>query len=216
MSNQIPKNTYNYKNYNKKIWNDGEKKNNLNKYLEHTSNEQKYKFWIKTLLSAYSIYPEIIKTVDKIIELQATSISFTSEIYDYSKTTIKQMDAIIDLSQRKDSLVNIFLLTKQIIGAVAGESHDILEKRFCMNWSVEEIAHEYEISVRTAYRKLDRIMGEIYQYLKSNNWSIKFIESQVKDEAWLMDRYYKNVSDYIKNTYAPSNKKLFEVNMDDI
>ena len=39
------------------------------------------KIWIKTLLYSYKVFPNLINTVDKIINLQASSMSFTSSIY---------------------------------------------------------------------------------------------------------------------------------------
>jgi 23S rRNA A1618 N6-methylase RlmF len=44
------------------------KQNNLSAYIKSLNDDQKIKLWIKTLLSVHSNLPEIIKSVDKIIE----------------------------------------------------------------------------------------------------------------------------------------------------
>ena len=59
--------------------------------IKGMSEEMKMKFWIKTLLSSQSTFPEIIKTLDKIIELQATSLSFSSTIYNLENPTFNQI-----------------------------------------------------------------------------------------------------------------------------
>ena len=152
-------------------------------YIKGLSDDQKMRFWIKTLLSSYNIFPEIIKTVDKIIELQATSISFATDIYNGESTTYNQMEKVIDLSERKNALLNIFIMTKQIIKTLNTQDFDFLEKKFVFGWNAEDLSKEFNISVRTVYRKVDKLIDEIYHNLKRKNWSLRFLESQIKGEA---------------------------------
>lgn len=190
-----------------------EKQAILKNLISQMNTESKFKFWIRTLLSSYSIFPEIIKTVDKIIELQASTVSFASDIYNGDNSTLGQLEKVIDLSERKNSLVNIYLMTKDMLSGISNEDNEIIEKRFCLNWTAAEIAQDYNISLRTAYRKIDKIINEIYHVCKDRNWSLRLIESQVKDEAWLHDRYIKSIKEYLKNiNYAPSDKTLEHTN----
>ena len=86
----------------------------INTYIKNLTKEQKYKFWIKTLFSSYSTLPEIIKTVDKIIELQASSTSFISDIYNLEKSAYDQVEKVINLSERKNNLLNIYIMVKEL------------------------------------------------------------------------------------------------------
>ena len=52
----------------------------LKECIKSMNAETKFKFWIKTLISEQNTLPEIIKTVDKIIEIQASSVSFSSTL----------------------------------------------------------------------------------------------------------------------------------------
>lgn len=171
----------------------------LKKLISEMTEETKFKFWIKTLLSSYGIFPEIIKTVDKIIELQASTISFT-DVYNSKNSTLGQMERVIDLSERKNSLVNIYLMTKDMFNGITNGNLELLEKRYCLGFSIEEISKEYDISTRTTYRRIEKIINEIFNYCKNKNWSLRLIESQIKNEGWIFDRYYKNISDYLKNS----------------
>ena len=90
----------------------GNNKKNIANFIKLMSDEQKMKIWIKTLLSVQANLPEIIKSVDKIIEINAQSLSFISDIYNTEKTTFSQVEKVIDLTERKNKLLNIFLISK--------------------------------------------------------------------------------------------------------
>lgn len=172
----------------------------LSKCIQMMSNETKFKFWIKTLISSYSTLPEIIKTVDKIIEIQASSVSFASDIYNKNKGTFNQVEKVIDLTERKNSLLNIYIMTKKMTEQLTNEHYEFLERKFIYNWSSEELANYYEISLRTVYRKIDKIIDEIFNYCTKHKWTLNFIETQVKEEGWLKEKYLKFVNDYYKNS----------------
>ena len=188
----------------------GQSKQNKEEIIKHMiknmSEEMKMKFWIKTLLSSQSTFPEIIKTLDKIIELQATSLSFSSTIYNLENPTFNQIEKVIDLSDRKTHLLNIFVMTKELTKGLSFSDADFLEKKYVYNISVECLAKEFEISPRTVYRRIDKLINGIYEKLKKKNWSLLFLETQIKNESWLKARFISQVSDYIKNSNYGNNK----------
>ena len=175
------------------------KKQLIKNFLSEMDDETKFKFWIKTLLASYNTIPEIIKTVDKIIELQASTVSFSSDVFNGSNSLINQVESLIDLSQRKNSLLNIYIMTKELVKNLSDEDLNFIEKRFVYNWSTEDLSKEFNISARTIYRKIDRIINLIHSRAISKNWSLRFIESQTKQETWLKEKFIKIVSDYFKN-----------------
>lgn len=170
----------------------------IDDYISKLSEEEKLKFWIKTLLSTYSTIPEIIKTLDKIIELQASSVSFMSDIYNQEKSTFYQVEKVIDLSERKNKLLNIYIMTKKLTNTLSLCDMDFIEKKFMFNWTTEDLAKEFNISLRTVYRRTDKIINLIYEKAKKHNWSLLFLESQIRNESWLKEKFYKQVSDYFK------------------
>jgi hypothetical protein len=176
------------------------KKNLLANYIKEMNDEQKFKFWIKTLLGSFNVFPEIIKTIDRIIELQASTVSFASDIYNKEGSTYNQFEKVINLTERKNSLLNIYIMSKELIKTLSEEDMCILEKKYIYDYSVEDISRELEISLRTVYRRLDKVIDEIYFNSIKKNWSLKFIENQIKEEGWLKERFIKSVNDYLKNT----------------
>lgn len=171
----------------------------IKNYIEHLQDGQKMRFWIKTLFGAYSTLPEIIKTIDKIIELQASSASFMSDIYNREGSAFDQMEKVINLSERKNNLLNIYLMVKNLYKSLSSESVDIVEKKYLYGYSIEDLAKDMGVSPRTIYRKLDKIIEDVYAFCKKKNWSLKFIESQLRDEGWLKERWTKIVTEYFKN-----------------
>lgn len=186
------------------------RKEKLKSCIASMNSELKFKFWIKTLICSYNTFPEIIKTIDKIIEIQASSISFVSDIYNKNKSTYNQVEKVIDLSERKNSLLNIYIMTKEMIKSLDKNNYDFLEKKFIYNWSNEELGTYYDISIRTVYRKTDKIIHSIFEYCIKNNWSLRFIENQIKEEGWLKEKYLKLLNEYFKNSnYKIETEKEF-------
>lgn len=165
--------------------------------------EEKTRLWTKTLVSSFRIIPEIIRAIDKIIEAQASTISFGYNIYNGPQTTFDQVERVIDMSERKRSLMNIYLMIKSALKELDSTDLEILEKRFFLNYSIKGVAKEYNISIRTLYRKIDKILSKLYFICLRKNWSLKLIESQVKNEDWLIKRNEKIVFDYFKNLHKP-------------
>ena len=168
---------------------------NVSNYLKLISDEQKMKLWIKTLLSVQSTLPEIIKSVDKIIEINASSLSFVTDIYNTEKSTYAQVEKVIDLTERKNKLLNLYLISKNLFLSVNEEDRLYLKRRFLFNWTAEDLASEYKISIRTVFRRIEKLIDSIYEKIKKNNWSINFINLQVKNENWLLEKFYHFAKD---------------------
>lgn len=176
------------------------KNTKLSQCIKNMQNDLKFKFWIKTLISVKGTIPEIIRAVDKMIEIQASKVSFASNIYNKNGSTFNQVESVIDLSERKNFLLNIYIMSKKMTASLTIDEYEFLEKKYNYNWSAEEIANFYNCSIRTVYRKIDKLIDIICEYCIKQNWSLKFIESQTKNEGWLKEHYLKLVSEYIKNT----------------
>lgn len=163
------------------------------------SERENFKLWIKTLLSSMKIFPEIIKTIDKIIEMQASTVTFMSDIYSSSSSTFEQAEEIIDLSERKKSILNVYLMMQTLMKNTDLEKQEYLVKKFYSKYTNEELADEYNLSIRSVYRKTEKIIEELCKKCMEKNWSLKFIESQVKDETWLNDKFKRLKCEYIKS-----------------
>lgn len=172
----------------------------INYSANRLSSKEKFRLWIKTLLGSIKIFPEILKTIDKIIEIQATTISFMTDVYNSSNSTFSQAEQIIDLSDRKQSVLNIYLMLQNILKNTEKGDYEFLEKKFIDKLTINELAEEYNVSSRTIYRRTEKILDSICKRCMLKNWSLNFIETQVKDEAWLIQKYKRMVYEYIKSS----------------
>lgn len=181
---------------------------NIANFVKLMSDEQKMKIWIKTLLSVQANLPEIIKSVDKIIEINAQSLSFISDIYNTEKSTYAQVERVIDLTERKNKLLNIYLVSKNLISSVDEDDRIFLKRKYVYNWTAEDLAAEYNISIRTVFRRTDKLIEQIFERAKRKNWSINFITLQVKNENWIIDRFYKFAKDSMNSSQTLDKEKL--------
>ena len=131
------------------------KQNNLSAYIKSLNDDQKIKLWIKTLLSVHSNLPEIIKSVDKIIEINASSMSFITDIYNTEKSTYAQVEKVIDLTERKNKLLNLFLMSKNLLSSIDEDDSLFLKRKYIFGWTAEELSQEYQVSIRTIFRKTE-------------------------------------------------------------
>ena len=185
------------------------KRRDLYNYLKLLNDKQKMILWIKTLISVQNNLPEIIKSVDKIIELNASSLSFVSDIYNTEKSTFAQVEKVIDLTERKNKLLNIYLISKHLLQSTSEEDRIFLKRKFIYNWSIDDLAQEYFVSPRTIFRRTEKIIVKIYETTKRKNWSLNFIKLQVNNECWLHEKFNKFAKDsmYFSNFHPEIDKE---------
>lgn len=183
------------------------KQNNLSLYLKSLNEEQKIKLWIKTLLSVYNNLPEIIKSVDKIIEINASSLSFITDIYNTEKSTYAQVEKVIDLTERKNKLLNLFLMSKNLLSNINEDDRLFLKRKYIFGWTAEELSQEYQVSIRTIFRKTEKIIEQIFEKVKKKNWTLNFINFQVKDELWLIEKFKRIAKDNMPNSFYKTNEQ---------
>lgn len=186
------------------------KQNNLSAYLKSINDEQKIKLWIKTLLSVHSNLPEIIKSVDKIIEINASSLSFITDIYNTEKSTYAQVEKVIDLTERKNKLLNLFLMSKNLLSSINEEDRLFLKRKYIFGWTAEELSQEYEVSIRTIFRKTEKIIDQVFEKVKKKSWTLNFINLQVKDELWLIEKFKRIAKDNMPNSF---NQNIFQTEL---
>ena len=173
------------------------------KIILNLTKQQRTKIWIKTLLYSYKYFPNLIKTVDKIIEMRASTISFSSDVFN-SRKSDNQFEHIIDLGERKKNLLNIYIMISKFFDFLSPNLKDIAQKKFIEKWTNEKLSESLNVSVRTIYRKTIKVIDEVYLGMKKNNWSLELIELQVQDEQWLTERYIRYENEFI---YSSDNRK---------
>ena len=105
------------------------------------------------------------------------------------------MEKVIDLTERKNKLLNIYLISKNLLQSTSEEDRIFLKRKFIYNWSIDDLAQEYFVSPRTIFRRTEKVIEKIYETTKKKNWSLNFIKLQVSNEYWLHEKFNKFVKD---------------------
>ena len=182
-------------------------------YLNNGGN--KMKSWIKTIFMIYRHLPRIIDSIDKVFQARAlnggvmsgSAISYNN-VYNLSENLLK-------LTERKNALINLKVLTDSIIKGIDKKLAKILILRYIDGFNFKMLAEHFNISERTAYRRIDEALTMASMALEGLGYDKEKIEKEYKEEAWLFDiSNESDAIDYIKidssylNSIIRSYKKL--------
>lgn len=147
--------------------------------------------WVKTILSVYRYLERIANAIDKIVKKSAlASGAITRENYYYNNVfSISQK--IIDLSDRKVTLINLKVLTEDVLKSIDKSDAKILIERYIDGLKCRQICENENISMRTVFRKLENAEISFAKNLKMRGYCESKIASFLKNEKWINNVYLK-------------------------
>lgn len=186
--------------------------NNVKKYIktgENTKNLQKVAnlnisvfAWVKTLICLHDAFSNAIKLIDKIISTKATSVTQGSSIFgDYKHGTYNQVQELLDIQERKLSLINLYSLTESMVDSLPQKYKEFVSLKFYKHKKMQYISEALEIDERTAFRWSHYCLNELVKYCENNNLTDMFFRCQTSSEPWIkehFDKHYKRLKDSIK------------------
>ena len=143
------------------------------------------RIWVKTLLSIYGTLPNIIKLIDSIITKNATN-PFGNNLND---STMGQIDRVINLFDRKNKLLNIYLLIKKMIEGASDEEKRLISYKFVNKITIPAMAQKFACTERNVFRKINNLVDRLTASTIERGWTICFIETQLSNEPWIMESY---------------------------
>ena len=171
------------------------KKSEYNKIIEKT----KLNVYARVLIDAFRNIPNIVKILDSIIETRASTISPVGPT-GFSYNAFDDIEKVIALTDRKEKLINLYLIAKKMIKSLYPTDQDFLVKKFIQRRNIDDLAIELNINKRNIFRKSNSIITKLCYYLISQNWTADFIEMQIgDDEPWLKDLFKKRAEEYKAN-----------------
>ena len=145
--------------------------------------------WCKSFLSIYNLIPSITKAVDNLILIKGVNSSATS--FATSGETAKQAESILTLSQRKINLINLKLLTDEILLEMDPFNSKVIVLKFIDNLLVDDITKCLNLTRRTLYRKLSRAIEEFERLFNKKVLSNYRIYKSFSEEKFLEDIFEK-------------------------
>lgn len=145
--------------------------------------------WSKTILTVYRYLERVSNAIDKIVRRSGLS---SGNIYgqNYLRNNVLSISQkMIDLSERKVTLINLKVLTDEIFTKMKKEDACLLIERYIDGKKVKDIALKHNFSIRTAFRKIE--IGEIFftKALISRGFVPAKLEKQLSGEKWILRAY---------------------------
>ena len=163
--------------------------------------------WGKTLLSVYRYLERIAGAIDKIIMQSALgSANIVGQNYFYNNVySITQK--IIDLSERKVTIINLKLLIEEALASMDSKDALILIEKYIDGIKSKDIMQKHDISMRTVFRKLDSAIKGFVSALQKKGFSGAKLEKMLENEGWI-NNVYRRIADKNEDEFVLSSSYL--------
>lgn len=145
--------------------------------------------WSKTILTVYRYLERVAGSIDKIVLRSGLSSgNIYGQNYLYNNV-LSISQKLIDLSERKVTLINLKVLTEEILKKLKQEDVKILIDRYIDGRKFKDIALRNEVSMRTVYRRLDASEASFARFLQVKGFPASKLAKMLANEKWIMSAY---------------------------
>lgn len=167
---------------------------------ENLAKDKDLEVWVKTLLTVYPTIPNIEKVVSSIIESKACNLSSSFASNGQMKcSSYEQVNRIIDIIERKDKLIEVYHLIRDLIKPIDKEDMKFVEMRFFHRMKPEKIATLLDVSLRTIYRYTNKIVERVAASCYERGVTSLYLKHKTKSEPWIHAQFEKIKSDKLAN-----------------
>ncbi len=145
--------------------------------------------WSKTLLSVYRYLERIAGAIDKIIlKSGINSLNICGQNF-YHNNTRAITQKIIELSERKVTLINLKILVDETLKSINQEYAEFLIEKYLDGVKSKELMERHNISMRTVFRKLDTALKSFASCLIKKGYNNFYLTTMLKNEEWILNVY---------------------------
>lgn len=138
--------------------------------------------WSKTLLSTYSYLETIVGVIDKTVLNYGINSSMSTD-------TEFVANKIISLTERKKFLINLKILTDNILKRIDNDIARILVLKFVDKVKAETASQILGISIRTFFRKINIGISQFSRQLLLFGYTPEKLLQLFKNEEWVTEIY---------------------------
>lgn len=149
----------------------------------------KENFWTKTLLGIYSYLETIADAIDKITMKTALSSFQFSRLSLEKNNVLTISNKLIDLSERKVTLINLKLLIEKTLLSLPKKDAILLIHRYINKSKATEISQKSGMSVRSVFRKLHAVEDKFVFALSKQGYDNLKLKDMLKNEHWILNYY---------------------------
>lgn len=159
-------------------------------------------FWAKTILTTYRYLERICNAIDNLVETNAIGSFYVSGTT-YLKNGVEAVaNKIIELSQRKITLINLKILTDNALNNMEQDSSRLLIEKYFDGFSAKYLAEERGLPMRTYFRHLERAEIKFLDEFERLGYKERDIQDMLQDEKWIMEIYRRLIHE--KGNNEPS------------
>ena len=147
--------------------------------------------WTKTILSVYRYLERICGAIDKIILRSGLDSANLNQRTYYYNNVMSITQRIIDLSQRKITLINLKVLSEQCLKSIKSTDAQLLISLYVDGAKRREIAEQYGMSLRTTFRRIEAAEISFSKALRCKGYDDEKLENMLHAEAWISSVYNK-------------------------
>ena len=142
--------------------------------------------WSKTILGVYKYLPRVTLAFDKLVKSRAYNSSATS-LYNLAFNDIMNVaNSIINLTQRKNNLINLKVIIDKTLKSIDSTSARILIYKYFDNKKSAEIAKMLNVCNRTYFRKVNSALTHFTCALAKQGYDSFKLFQMLKNEKWIM------------------------------
>lgn len=160
--------------------------------------------WARIILTSYRNIPRVVKSLDRTIDCVAMQGMGRKGSYMPADVLIER---IIDLIYRKQGLINLKVITEDVISNMSKDYVKLLKLKYLYNKKFQEIADIMNISIRTTFRHYDKALHQFCCILKLKGFSDKKLDEEYKDEPYISNIREKTIKEYITMNQAINNRQ---------
>lgn len=179
--------------------------------------------WTKTLLSSYRYLERVANAIDKIVYTRAIN-SFYVSGQNLAFNSVKLVsDDILNLTERKISLINLKLILDQALKKINPKYAQLLITVFVEGKNCYQSSEALEISLRTFFRRQNEALESFSKTLLQLGHTKTSFDDMLKNENWILEikskflcdkKHFENGKTQIeKKITLPSKKPKLNVNL---
>ncbi len=142
--------------------------------------------WSKTILQVYRYLPRVASAYDKMINSRALGSQFSNSLNMATQSATSVANTIIDLSQRKITLINMKLITENCLKEIDRDLAKLLILKYVNGKKSVEIAQKMNVCLRTFFRKLNSALESFSLSLSRLGYNNDRLNDMLKDEKWIL------------------------------
>lgn len=147
-----------------------------------------YRVFAKTILTAYSSLEFMVEQIDILVRKKVAS-SYSSG--DVCVSAQRQIEEILVLMDKKANLINLKLLTDEVLSTMDRADNNILTDRYIKKIRPEKTIESLGISRRTLFRRLDKAEESFAKGCIMRGFDQKWLEQNYFDQSWIKDLFLR-------------------------